>query len=60
MHINSNKTVIESTEKEIKIRIAIILGSSRRIKIHMEIPIQHNFKEELIQSRGRICFIIRL
>ena len=34
-----------------------IQGSSRQVKIHMEITTQHNFKEELLQSRGRIYFI---
>ena len=50
---------IESTDKEIKIIIAKSC-SSRQVKFHIEITTQHNFKKELLQSHGRICFIIRI
>ena len=51
---------IESTDKEINIRIPKSWAALRQVKLYMEITTQHNFKEELLQSRGRICFIIRL
>ena len=52
---------IESTDKEIKIRITKSWISLEKLRsIDMEITTQHNFKEELLQNCGRICFIICL
>ena len=43
-----------------ELRTSIDENKARQVEIHMEITTQHSFKEEILQSRCRICFIIRL